>query len=242
MLKEQYAIQFEQVFYSDRDVPIIKDVTGSFYKGRITTLVGPSGAGKTTLFRLCNGLISPSSGEIYIHNQKIEGYNPIDLRKKVGIALQSATMVSGTVWENLALPLMLQKKELERERAIELLKLVGLEDEFLERHVKDLSGGQRQKVSIARTFVNKPDILLLDEITSSLDRVSQQEIEELIVRINQNYHTTIIWITHSLEQALSIGDDSWVMMGGEVVETGNSEFLRSPKEERVIKFVKGEWE
>lgn len=242
MPKEQHAIKLEHVSYSDRDVPIIKDVTGSFYKGRITTLVGPSGAGKTTLFRLCNGLISPSSGEIYIHNQKIESYNPTDLRKKVGIALQSATMVSGTVWENLSLPLTLQKKELGKDRAIELLKLVGLEKEFLERHVKDLSGGQRQKVSIARTFVNKPDILLLDEITSSLDRVSQQEIEELIVRINQNYHTTIIWITHSLEQALSIGDDSWVMMSGEVVETGSSEFLRSPKDERVIKFVKGEWE
>lgn len=240
MSNHKEAINFKHVYFSDGNVDILKDITGSFFEGKITTLVGPSGAGKTTLFRLCNGLISPKSGEIMIQNEKIESYNPTELRRKVGIALQSATMVSGTVLKNLALPLTLQKKELEQQRAIELLNLVGLGEEFLHRNVKDLSGGQRQKVSIARTFVNKPDILLLDEITSSLDRVSQLEIEELIVKINQSYHTTIIWITHNLEQALSIGDYSWVMMRGELIESGKTEFLRNPSDERVVAFVKGD--
>jgi putative ABC transport system ATP-binding protein len=242
MSNDNELIKFEHVYYSFGDTSILKDITGSFLEGKITTLVGPSGAGKTTLFKLCNGLISPDSGKIFINGKKIESYDPVELRRKIGIALQSATMIGGSVWRNLALPLTLQGKRLPEEKAKELLNLVGLEEKFLNRNVKDLSGGQRQKVSIARTLVNRPEVLLLDEITSSLDRVSQQEIEELIVRINKEYFTTIIWITHNLEQALSIGDYSWVMMGGEVIEIGESDILHHPKDERVERFVRGDME
>ncbi|WP_227394829.1 ABC transporter ATP-binding protein [Jeotgalibacillus aurantiacus] len=238
----QAAIQFSHVTFTSGEQEILHDITGWFPRNRITTLVGPSGAGKTTLFRLCNGLISPTSGDIYIDDQKIESYDPVQLRRKVGIALQSATMVPGTVRYNLALPMELQGKELSDERAKELITVVGMDESFLERKAKDLSGGQRQKLSIARTLVNQPEILLLDEITSSLDRVSQQEIEELIVRINEKYGTTIMWITHNLRQALSIGDYTWVMMDGELVETGESSLLKNPQNPRVQTFVKGETE
>nr|WP_246277244.1 phosphate ABC transporter ATP-binding protein [Neobacillus endophyticus] len=234
------VIRFEHVYYSDGKNPILNDLTGSFHEGKITTLVGPSGAGKTTLFKLCNGLISPDTGQIILKDKPIEDYDPLSLRREVGLALQSATMVSGTVWTNLALPLTLKGEQLPEEKAKELLQMVGLEDKFLNHHVKDLSGGQRQKVSIARTLVNQPKVLLLDEITSSLDRVSQQEIEELIIKINREYSTTIIWITHNLEQAISIGDFSWVMMGGEVIEAGESHILQHPQDERVQRFVRGE--
>ena len=233
------VIQLNHVNYFDGDVHILKDITGSFPEGKITTLVGPSGAGKTTLFRLCNGLISPKSGEIYIKNKPITDYEPTTLRRNIGLALQSATMISGTVFSNLALPLTLQGKQLKEEKAKELLRDVRLDEEFLYRNVKDLSGGQRQKVSVARTLVNRPKVLLLDEITSSLDRVSQQDIEELIVKINQKYRTTIIWITHNLQQALSVGDYTWVMMNGEVVETGETSLLDNPQDERVKQFVEG---
>ncbi|MCM3397415.1 phosphate ABC transporter ATP-binding protein [Oceanobacillus profundus] len=233
------VIQLNHVNYFDGDVHILKDITGSFPEGKITTLVGPSGAGKTTLFRLCNGLISPKSGEIYIKNKPIMDYEPTTLRRNIGLALQSATMISGTVFSNLALPLTLQGKQLKEEKAKELLRDVRLDEEFLYRNVKDLSGGQRQKVSVARTLVNRPKVLLLDEITSSLDRVSQQDIEELIVKINQKYRTTIIWITHNLQQALSVGDYTWVMMNGEVVETGETSLLDNPQDERVKQFVEG---
>lgn len=242
MSNDMDFIRFEHVYYSDGHVPILKDISGSFLKGKITTLVGPSGAGKTTLFKLCNGLISADSGDIFIDDKKIESYNPVELRRNIGLALQSAAMISGSVWKNLSLPMALQGKQLPEEKARELLHMVGLEEKFLNQNVKDLSGGQRQKVSIARTLVNRPKVLLLDEITSSLDRVSQQEIEELIVRINKEYFTTIIWITHNLEQALSIGVYSWVMMDGEVIETGESNMLRQPKDERVQRFVRGDME
>ncbi|WP_047980459.1 ABC transporter ATP-binding protein [Ornithinibacillus contaminans] len=233
-------VEFKNVTYSTDGLHILKEITGSFPEGKITTLVGPSGAGKTTLFRLCNGLISPDTGDILIKGKPIQTYEPIRLRRNVGLALQSATMIKGTVLENLALPLALQGMQIEQQDAEELLDDVGLDKSFLHRHAKDLSGGQRQKLSIARTLVNKPKILLLDEITSSLDRVSQHDIEELISKINEKYGTTIVWITHNLEQARSIGHYTWVMMGGEVIESGESSMLDNPQDERVLEFIKGE--
>lgn len=234
------AIHFKHVDYSIGNLTILKDITGSFPAGKITTLVGPSGAGKTTLLKLCNGLLSPDSGDIYINGTSIQQYEPVELRRTVGIALQSAPMIEGSVYDNLALPLALKNEKLDESWAFSLLEDVGLGKELLKRNVKDLSGGQRQKVSIARTLVNRPEILLLDEITSSLDRTSLKEIEELIVKINQKYKTAIVWITHNLQQALEIGDFTWVMMEGEVVETGESELLEDPHNEKVQVFVKGE--
>ncbi|MFD1707643.1 phosphate ABC transporter ATP-binding protein [Siminovitchia sediminis] len=217
----------------------MKDVTGSFPDGKITTLAGPSGAGKTTLLKLCNGLLSPAAGKIFVHDKPIHKVNPIDLRREVGIALQNAPMVKGSVYQNLSLPLELAGKQLSEQEAASFLEDVGLEDSFLHRDSKDLSGGQRQKVSIARTLVNSPRILLLDEITASLDQTSSREIEQLIVNINKRYHVTMIWITHNLEQARTIGHYTWVMMGGRVVETGESSLLESPKTEEVRRFVEG---
>ncbi|GAB3043434.1 ABC transporter ATP-binding protein [Virgibacillus ainsalahensis] len=236
------AVRFNQVNYSTEGLHILKNISGSFTEGSITTIVGPSGAGKTTLFRLCNGLKSPDSGEIYIHDKNINSYEPVELRRHVGIALQNAAMIGGSVLKNLTLPLELQGKQLAREDAEELMHIVGLNKDMLQRNSKDLSGGQRQKLSIARTLVNRPKILLLDEITSSLDRVSQQDIEDLIVRIKQQFGTTIIWITHNLQQARTIGDYTWVMMEGEVIETGTSDLLDDPENDKVKRFVKGEVE
>ena len=233
------ALHFHEVDYSIGDTHILKKITGSFPKAKITTLVGPSGAGKTTLLKLCNGLISPTSGDIYIDTKLISTYEPVELRRHVGIALQSAPMIKGTVFDNLALPLKLQGEKLTEQDAIEFLEDVGLDKQILHRKTNDLSGGQQQKVSIARTLINQSEILLLDEITSSLDRSSLLEIEELIVKINQKYQTTIIWITHNLEQALTIGDYTWVVMDGQVIETGESDLLKSPTNELVKKFVEG---
>lgn len=236
------SIRFENVSYSSDGVQILNNITGSFPKGKITTIVGPSGAGKTSLFKLCNGLQSPQSGEIFVLGKHIVDYHPAELRRTVGIALQQAPMISGTVLQNLALPSHLQQQQLSLEKATELLHLVGLEEKFLQRNVKKLSGGQRQKLSIARTLVNRPHILLLDEITSSLDKGSQQDIEQLIERINATYETTIIWITHNLRQAREIGDYLWVMVAGEMVESGEPSLLDSPKTKIVRRFVEGEIE
>ncbi|WP_042419680.1 phosphate ABC transporter ATP-binding protein [Geomicrobium sp. JCM 19038] len=242
MMEDEAAIQFHEVSFATKELTILESITGFFVRGEITTLVGPSGAGKSTLFRLCNGLLSASSGDIWIDGVMIGDYEPVQLRREVGIVLQSATMMTGTVRDNLELPRALQGESLTDDEAEEYIEVVGLGKEFLTRNSHDLSGGQKQRVSIARTLVNRPKILLLDEITSSLDRVSTQEIEELIVHINQCYKTTVIWITHHLDQALQIGAYTWVMIDGELVESGPSNLLRNPENEDVRRFVKGEVE
>jgi len=233
------AIHFQQVSFSANDKTILQSITGSFPKGKITTLVGPSGAGKTTLLKLCNGLLSPTDGQILIDNQSISTYEPTALRKHVGLALQAAPMIEGSVFDNLALPRSLQGENLTEQEAIQYLHDVGLDQSFLLRPTNKLSGGQRQKVSIARTLINQSSILLLDEITSALDRQSVQEIETLIATINKKFNVTIIWITHNLQQALTIGHYTWVMMDGELIETGQSSLLNAPTNPRVAEFVQG---
>ncbi len=148
-------------------------------------------------------------------------------------------MTNATVKENLLLPFQLGKMDFNETMVNQLLDQVGLPKRILSKRTNDISGGQRQKISIARTLANEPEILLLDEITSSLDNVSQKGIESLIKQINQEHGTTILWIPHNLEQALNIGNDTWVMINGEVIETGPSKLLKDPKMEQVRHLVQG---
>ncbi len=233
------AIRFENVSYSVGDVSILTTISGIIIANQITTLVGPSGSGKTTLLKLCNGLISPTTGDIWIEDRAIDSYDPVDLRRKIGFALQSAPMIRGTVYDNLALPLTLQNKELPKKEALHYLDTVGLEHKFLTHNAADLSGGQRQKVSIARTLVNESPILLLDEITSALDQTSAHDIEQLIRNINDVHGKTIIWITHDLTQAKELGDYTWIMADGKVVETGTSDILHHPATATAQRFIEG---
>lgn len=238
-MNKDVAITFNQLSFSVNDRTILQPISGSIYKGKITTLVGPSGAGKTTLLKLCNGLLPPTEGTILINNQPIEQYEPTLLRRNVGIVLQSAPIIRTSVYENLALPRKLHKETLSKEEAISFLQDVGLDESFLFRQATELSGGQKQKLAIARTLINKPDILLLDEITSALDPASVHDIEELILKINKKYGATIIWITHNLEQAKQLSDFTWVLMDGQLVESGGYSILESSANPHVQQFLNG---
>lgn len=233
------SIQFQNVSYERNDSPILNDVSGDIYKGKITALVGPSGAGKTTLLKLCNGLISPTIGDIFVEHQHITDFEPTSLRRQVGIVLQNAPIIRGSVFENLALPLKLQKKSLSKDEATTMLNTVGLEESFLNKDASDLSGGQKQKLAIARTLINRPKILLMDEITSALDPISTNEIEQLIVNIKEKYGVTIVWITHNIEQAKELGDFIWVMMRGQLIESGDHSIFSNTKNIKVQQFFEG---
>lgn len=234
------AIHFQQVSYTAGDAKILEGITGSFPKQKITTLVGPSGAGKTTLLRMCNGLISPTEGEIYLEGETIENLNPAALRRRAGMVMQSSPMIDGTVYDNLELPLKLQGKKLAEEEADEVLTKVGLDPKYLQHDSRNLSGGQQQKVSIARTLLNQSNILLLDEITSALDPASLHEVEQLILQLNMTHHITVIWITHNVDQAKRMGDYVWIMMGGRLVETGKIGVLDRTENHAVRSFLKGD--
>lgn len=235
-----HAIELHHISMERGGKPVLRNISGYFPQGKITTLVGPSGAGKSTLLKLCNGLLSPNEGTIQVLGKPIEEWEPSQLRREVGMALQSAPMISGTVEENLTLPYMLQGEAVEVEKLNAIIREVGLDPDFLQRDSKDLSGGQRQKVSIARTLLLEPSILLLDEITSSLDRVSREEVERMIQHIHETFGTTIVWITHNLEQAARVGHHTWVMMDGELLEQGDSQILTESTHPKVRAFLRGE--
>ena len=233
------AIELQGLSFTVKDRVILQNITGTFYKGNITTLVGPSGAGKTTLLKMCNGLLAPTAGDIKIDGQAIQTYEPTILRRKVGIVLQSAPIIRSSVYENLALPRKLQGETLSKEEAASFLEDVHLDTSFLTREATQLSGGQKQRLAIARTLINKSDILLLDEITSALDPTSAKEIEQLILKINRKYGVTIIWITHNLEQARTLSDFTWILHNGQLVASGDVSVLEHSDIPAIQQFLNG---
>lgn len=235
----QPAIELQGLSFTVKDRVILQNITGTFYKGHITTLVGPSGAGKTTLLKMCNGLLVPTAGDIKIDGQAIHIYEPTSLRRKVGIVLQSAPIIRSSVYENLALPRKLQGETLSKEEATSFLEDVHLEPSLLTREATQLSGGQKQRLAIARTLINKSDILLLDEITSALDPTSAKEIEQLILKINRKYGVTIIWITHNLEQARTLSDFTWILHNGQLVASGDVSVLEHSDIPAIQQFLNG---
>lgn len=232
-------IEFQQVTYRVHETLILRGVSGHIRAGAITSLIGPSGAGKTTLLKMCNSLISPTAGSILLQGRPLEQIAPTTLRKKVGIALQNAPIVSDSVFDNLALPAKIHKTAFSEADALAALASVGLEANLLHKKARDLSGGQRQRLSIARTLINKPDVLLLDEITSALDPAAAHGIEQLILRLNQTFGVTIIWVTHNLEQARTLSDDTWFMANGEVLLAGATADVFNSNDARVIAFLNG---
>lgn len=171
-------------------------VTGS----GITCLVGPSGAGKSTLLRLLNRLEDPTEGRILLHGEDLQSLDPLALRRRVGLVQQLPTMLPGSVLENLSAGLRIRGKRLaEPER---WLARVGLAADLLNRAAADLSGGEKQRVALARTLVTEPEVLLLDEVTASLDPDSAQGVEELIVSLRM----PAVWVSHDPNQVRRVAD------------------------------------
>ncbi|WP_016912311.1 ABC transporter ATP-binding protein [Mammaliicoccus vitulinus] len=228
-MESDVAVQFKNVEYEINNSKILKEINGVFIQGKLTSIIGPSGAGKSTLLTLINLLKSATKGEIVISGKTIDSYDPMELRRKVQLVSQEATMIKGTVKDNLELPLILQNKNMTDEEAEYYLENVDLSTSFLNKNSKELSGGEKQKLSLARALVNKPSIILLDEVTSALDRNSKQAIELLLQKIKREHNVTMIWITHDINQALRMSDYVWVMKNGEVVETNTVEEIENSK-------------
>lgn len=190
-------------------VSALGNVSLSIDRGSFVTIVGPSGCGKTTLLRMMAGLESPSSGSITIHG------NPVRLGAgNIGMVFQNATLLPWlTVENNVLLPARLNSRQVKtraRERARELLDLVGLSD-FATRYPAELSGGMQQRVGIARALINDPDVLLMDEPFGALDAMTRDHLNTELERIWLQSGKTVAFITHSIPEALMLGDRVLVM-------------------------------
>nr|WP_259548120.1 phosphate ABC transporter ATP-binding protein [Heyndrickxia oleronia] len=217
-------------------IQVLKGINGKIQKGTITTIIGPSGSGKSTILSLCNLLSTPTEGEIFIRGKEIREWDVQKLRCYVGIAFQSAPLIKGSALDNLILPAKLHGRTLAQPK--KYMEYVGLSEDLLDRPAKELSGGQRQRLSLARTLVNDPSILLLDEVTSALDSISSHEVEELIKKLNHEHGTTILWVTHDLDQAKRVGDQTWLVLDGKLIEAGpTNEFFEAPSERQTQQFL-----
>ncbi len=188
-----------------RKLTVLDQVTFSIQPGETIAIVGPSGSGKTTLLGLCAGLDSSSTGSVVLNGQALENLNE-DQRaavrsRDVGFIFQNFQLLSTlTALENVMVPLELKKRKDAKEKAMELLDKVGLKDRAT-HYPTQLSGGEQQRVSIARAFANAPKILFADEPTGNLDTETGTMIENLIFDLNKEQGTTLVLVTHDLELA-----------------------------------------
>ena len=189
----------------NRDLTVLDDVSFSVEEGATLSIVGPSGSGKTTLLGLCAGLDRSSSGNVILQNNNLENMNEDQLaavrNKYIGFIFQNFQLMSTlTAIENVMVPLELRGEKKVRTRAMELLEKVGLADRS-HHYPAQLSGGEQQRVSIARAFSNKPSILFADEPTGNLDAETSEKIVNLIFDLNKEAGTTLVLVTHDADLA-----------------------------------------
>lgn len=198
---------------------IVDDVSFSIGSGDVLAVIGPSGSGKSSLLRLLNRLDEPTGGTVFLDGRDYREIAPRVLRRRVGMVLQQPFLFPGFVADNLAFGPEARGRTLSRERADELLEQVGLPG-YGERDVGRLSGGEAQRVSLARTLANEPDILLLDEPTSALDEAARLGVEELICSVIKQRNLTCIIVTHDHAQAARMAKRSLLLEVGRAVAEG----------------------
>ncbi|URN85603.1 ABC transporter ATP-binding protein [Acetobacterium wieringae] len=208
--------------------PIIRHLSLTVSQGEFVVLIGPSGCGKTTLLKMMNGLIKPDSGEIRIKGKELKAWDPITLKRNIGYVIQQVGLFPHlTIEKNIAYALDIQKvsETVKRERARELIKLVGLEEDYLPKYPKELSGDQKQRVGIARALAADPEIILMDEPLGAVDQINRGGLQDEIIRIYQTLNKTIVFVTHDIEEAIKLGTKIVVMNQGEIMEMGSRDAI-----------------
>lgn len=193
-------------------LPVLEDLNVSVPQGTFAAVVGPSGCGKSTLTRLVAGLMKPDEGEVWLDGKQVKGP-----RKTVGMAFQNPVLLEWrTILENVILPLEIvaptMTKQQKHDRAYELLDMVGLKG-FEDKRPSELSGGMRQRASLCRSIVHKPDVLIMDEPFGALDAFTREDLWQTMRDLRRKEPFTCILITHDLRESVFLGDQVIVLSG-----------------------------
>lgn len=202
----------------DTGEPILSDVTVDIPRGLVVGVIGPSGSGKSTLLRAVNRLWEPPKGTVFLDGVDICDLEVLALRRRVGMLFQLPALFEGTVADNVRYGPSLRGKKLTDAEVSQLLVQADLEPSLATRAASDLSVGQAQRVALARTLANEPEVLLLDEPTSALDPISTQNIEEALLRLKTSRGITAIMVTHSVKQIQRVADVVCLIVDGQLVE------------------------
>ena len=245
--KVDFQIKSLQLYYQEKH--ILKSVDLSIYRNRVTALIGPSGCGKSTLLRCLNRMNDlidgcKIEGTILYQNQDIQTIHPVDLRSKVGMVFQNPNPFPMSIFDNVAYGPRcsgIKNKAKLKEIVVDSLQKATLYEEVKDR-LKDpalgLSGGQLQRLCIARTMAMHPEVILMDEPTSALDPIATLKIEELIRELKKEY--TIVIVTHNMQQATRISDYTAFFLLGEMIEFAKtSDLFTNPKEKKTEDYITG---
>lgn len=207
--------QVKHLFYKVNETTILKDINLDIQKGKYITVVGPSGSGKSTLMRIFASMISSTSGDVIFDGKSIETYDPILYRQKVSYAFQQPTLFGKTVRENLAFPFEVRKKEVDEAKIIDYLKMVNLDETYIDKSVNDVSGGEKQRIALLRNLLFPPEVLITDEVTAGLDAENKEIVHKMLNQFNQR-GLTILRVTHD-ETEIEVADDKISIRKGELV-------------------------
>ena len=210
------------------NIAALVNVSMEIASGELVCLLGPSGGGKSSLLRCINRLTEPPVGTIFLGEEDVTSIDVLSLRRQAGMVFQQVALYPGTVAENVSFGTALQKRPLSGQEIAHLLTLVDLPVELAEQDSHKLSGGQAQRVAIARTLATEPSAILLDEPTSALDPAATRRVEKTMLKLRQTLGLTLLWVTHLPEQAQRIADRIYLLDKGRIVDEGKPEHLFRP--------------
>ena len=235
-------IELKDIHKSFKQNEILKGINLTIEDDQLVSMIGPSGCGKTTTLKMINGLIKPTSGDILIDGKSVLKTDSIKLRRNMGYVIQQTGLFPHmTIQENIEIIPKLSKvnkdEMLKKTRA--LMEMVNLDpDEYLWRYPSQLSGGQLQRIGVARAFAMDPDIVLMDEPFSALDPITREQLQDEILEIQDKLHKTIVFVTHDMNEAIKLSDKICIMNGGQVLQYDTPEnILKNPANEFVEGFV-----
>ncbi len=232
-------IEFKDVGLRYGTKKVVEHLNFEIEQGEIFVLVGPSGGGKTSTLKMINALVVPTDGDVYFGEKRIKDYDLQDLRLKIGYVLQQIALFPHmTVQQNIELIPELRgwEKTKRHERTTYLLNKVGLSAEkYRNAYPRELSGGEQQRIGILRAIAAEPDLILMDEPFSALDPISRTALQDLILDIHAELGTTIVFVTHDMNEALKLGTRIAVVSEGSIIQLAQPDVI---KERPANDFVK----
>ncbi|MDL2237941.1 ABC transporter ATP-binding protein [Christensenellaceae bacterium OttesenSCG-928-K19] len=220
-------IRFEQATKSYGEFAALEAFTLEVLRGEFLTVIGSSGCGKTTILKMINGLLLPDNGSVWVDGEDTADADLIALRRNIGYVIQNIGLFPHmNVWKNIAyVPSLLNKQDKDRtKKAVSrLMGVVGLDEDLMGRYPSELSGGQQQRVGIARALAASPYILLMDEPFGAVDEITRKMLQEEIKRIHHELDVTIVFVTHDIREALTLGTRVLVMDNGHIEQLGTPE-------------------
>ncbi|GAA1417158.1 ABC transporter ATP-binding protein [Agrococcus citreus] len=227
--------------YPDGTVAV-EDFSLTIPSHSVVVLVGSSGCGKTTLLRMINRMVEPTSGTVSIDGVDVRSMDPVQLRRSIGYVLQAGGLLPHrTIADNVATVPVLEgrSRRQARQDALGLLERVGLDTALADRYPAQLSGGQQQRVGVARALAADPNILLMDEPFGAVDPIVRDQLQSEMRSLQAELGKTIVFVTHDIDEAFALGDEVLVLRkGAEVAQRGSpAEILSNPADEFVASFV-----